>query len=55
MLGFHKTLVLTDTVGHGLPKAEAWRRAALALLKDPRYRMKPYYWAGFVLVGDGSR
>jgi CHAT domain-containing protein len=55
MLDFHKALALTDRVDHGRSKAEAWRRAALALLKDPRYRMKPYYWAGFVVVGDGSR
>ena len=36
-------------------KAEAWRQAALEMIKDPRYRMKPFYWAGFVVVGNGSR
>jgi CHAT domain-containing protein/Tfp pilus assembly protein PilF len=36
-------------------KAEAWRQAALEMIKDPRYRMKPFYWAGFVVVGDGGR
>jgi CHAT domain-containing protein len=55
MLAFHKALTLTDTVGQRSPKAEAWRRAALALMKDPRYRMKPYYWAGFVVVSDGGK
>jgi CHAT domain-containing protein len=54
MLRFHQTLVLTNSVGQGSPKAEAWRRAALALMKDRRYRMKPYYWAGFVVIGDGG-
>ena len=37
-----------------LPKAEALRQAALQMIKEPRYRMKPYYWAGFVVVGDGG-
>ncbi len=32
-------------------KAEALRKAQVALLKDPRY-VYPYYWAPFVLVGD---
>ena len=32
-------------------KAEALQRAALKLLKDRQYR-HPFYWAGFVLIGD---
>jgi len=32
-------------------KAEALQVAALELLKDPQYR-HPFYWAGFVLLGD---
>jgi CHAT domain-containing protein len=32
-------------------KAEALRRAQVALLSDPRY-VYPYYWAPFILVGD---
>lgn len=36
-------------------KAEAWRQAALEMITDPRYRMKPFYWAGFVVVGNDSR
>ena len=37
-----------------LPKAEALRQAALQMMKTPRFRVKPYYWAGFVVVGDGG-
>jgi CHAT domain-containing protein/uncharacterized protein HemY len=33
-------------------KAESLRQAALELLHSPRYR-HPFYWAGFVMVGDG--
>jgi CHAT domain-containing protein len=36
-----------------LSKAEALQQAALPLLRGVRYR-HPFYWAGFVLVGDGS-
>src|SRR5258707_657843 len=31
--------------------AQAIRRAALTLLKDDRYR-HPFYWAGFLMIGD---
>jgi CHAT domain-containing protein len=31
--------------------AEAWRQAALKLMKNPA-TSHPFYWAGFVLVGD---
>ena len=56
MLSFHRKVV--DGGGSGakkISKAEAWRQAALVMMNDPRYRMKPYYWAGFVVVGDGGR
>jgi CHAT domain-containing protein len=33
-------------------KAESLRRAALKLMKNPA-TSHPFYWAGFVLVGDG--
>jgi CHAT domain-containing protein len=36
-----------------LSKAEALQQAALPMLRGVRYR-HPFYWAGFVLVGDGS-
>ncbi len=48
------TGMLMKTFYHNLTrqgKAEALRRAQVALLKDPRY-VYPYYWAPFVLVGD---
>ena len=33
-------------------KAQALREAALRLMKNKRYR-HPFYWAGFVMIGDG--
>ena len=47
MVAFHKK-------AQQMTKAEAWREAALEMIRDPRYRMKPFYWAGFVVVGDGG-
>jgi CHAT domain-containing protein len=38
-----------------MSKAAAWRQATLVMIKDPRYRMKPFYWASFVVVGDGGK
>ena len=35
-----------------LTKAESLRQAALKLLRSSEYR-HPFYWAGFVVVGDG--
>lgn len=46
MLEFHRNLRSQKS------KAEALRRAALSLLKTDRY-LHPFYWAGFVLMGDG--
>ncbi|MEH2067214.1 MAG: CHAT domain-containing protein [Nostoc sp.] len=40
--------LLTQT---GLSKAEALRQAQLSLLNYPQYK-HPYYWSGFVLVGN---
>ncbi len=37
----------------GLDKAAALQRAALAVRAEARYS-HPFYWAGFVLVGDGG-
>jgi CHAT domain-containing protein len=34
-------------------KSQAMRRAALTLLKNDRYR-HPFYWAGFVIIGNGT-
>ncbi|NJP10086.1 MAG: CHAT domain-containing protein [Leptolyngbyaceae cyanobacterium RU_5_1] len=35
-----------------ISKAEALRRAQLAILRDPQYEKQPYYWAAFVLIGN---
>lgn len=35
----------------GVTKAESLRRAQAALIANPRYR-HPYYWSGFVLIGN---
>jgi CHAT domain-containing protein/Tfp pilus assembly protein PilF len=53
MIDFHRRLT-----ARGFParapgsKAEALRQAALRLSRDERYK-HPFYWAGFVMVGDG--
>ena len=51
MLGFHRQLQAPRAAGK-LTKAESLRRAALKLMKNPETN-HPFYWAGFVLVGDG--
>jgi CHAT domain-containing protein len=51
MLGFHRRLQAPRAAGK-LTKAESLRRAALRLMKNPETN-HPFYWAGFVLVGDG--
>jgi CHAT domain-containing protein len=50
MLGFHRQLQAPRVAGK-LTKAESLRRAALKLMKNPKTN-HPFYWAGFVLVGD---
>jgi len=47
MVDFHKK-------AKEMSKAEALREAALEMVKDPRYRTKPFYWAGFVVMGDAG-
>jgi CHAT domain-containing protein len=47
MVSFHRGFRKKAT------KSEALREAALGLLKTPE-TSHPFYWAGFVLVGDGS-
>jgi CHAT domain len=51
MLSFHRRLQAPRAAGK-LTKAESLRRAALELMKNPETN-HPFYWAGFVLVGDG--
>ena len=48
MIDFHRRLTTRPTNA----KAEALRQAALGLLRNERYR-HPFYWAGFVMIGDG--
>jgi CHAT domain-containing protein len=48
MLGFHQQLRVEAKAA----KAEALRQAALKVMKNPE-TSHPFYWAGFVLVGDG--
>ncbi len=47
MSHFYKELTNPETT-----KAEAIRRAQLAILHNPKYREHPYYWAPFILVGN---
>jgi CHAT domain-containing protein/Tfp pilus assembly protein PilF len=48
MIDFHRRLTTRSKV----TKAEALRQAELGLLRSERYR-HPFYWAGFVMIGDG--
>lgn len=57
MVGFHRHLQGRFSNARAgaearVTKAEALRRAALELLRSERYS-HPFYWAGFVMVGDG--
>jgi CHAT domain-containing protein len=48
MLGFHRQLRAAAKAR--MTKAEALRRAALKVMKNPE-TSHPFYWAGFVLIG----
>lgn len=50
MMGFYQALKSPNKLSK-TKKAEALQGAALKLLKDLQYR-HPFYWAGFVLIGD---
>lgn len=50
MLNFHRGL--RAPADARVTKAEALRQAALKLMKKPETN-HPFYWAGFVLIGDG--
>jgi len=53
MVNFHRALISQPVAGKAKPtKTEALRLAALRLMKNPQ-TSHPFYWAGFVLVGDG--
>ncbi|HEU0176923.1 MAG TPA: CHAT domain-containing tetratricopeptide repeat protein [Blastocatellia bacterium] len=51
MLNFHRQLKAPSAVARATVMAESWRQAALKLMKNPA-TSHPFYWAGFVLVGD---
>jgi len=48
MLGFHRGLQ-----DKSFSKAEALRQSSLRLLKNEKYA-HPFYWAGFVIIGDSE-
>ncbi|HZF39053.1 MAG TPA: CHAT domain-containing protein, partial [Blastocatellia bacterium] len=53
MIGFHRQALASPAPAKSkATKAEALRQAALKLMKNPETN-HPFYWAGFVLVGDG--
>jgi CHAT domain-containing protein len=52
MVEFHRNL-LAKTPKLKLSKAKALQKAALTVLGNKNFR-HPFYWAGFILVGDGS-
>ena len=54
MVNFHRGLISPSGPKQTrLTKAEALRQAALKLMRNPE-TSHPFYWAGFVLVGDGG-
>lgn len=52
MLEFHRQVKTKFQAGSKTTVAAALREAELKLLRGGQYR-HPFYWAGFVLVGDG--
>jgi CHAT domain-containing protein len=53
MIDFHRRLATQRSSARPKePKAESLRQAALTLLRTDRYK-HPFYWAGFVMVGNG--
>jgi CHAT domain-containing protein len=54
MINFHRSLISSSGSAKTRPaKTEALRQAALKLMRNPE-TSHPFYWAGFVLVGDGG-
>lgn len=52
MVNFHRSLISADNGKSKVAKTEALRQVALKLMKNSE-TSHPFYWAGFVLVGDG--
>lgn len=53
MVNFHRGLMPSGPRQSKLTKTDALRQAALKLMRNPE-TSHPFYWAGFVLVGDGG-
>ena len=54
MVGFHRTLLARAKTKQTTPrKTDALRQSALKLMRNPE-TSHPFYWAGFVVVGDGG-
>ena len=53
MVNFHRSLISPASKQTRLAKSDALRHAALKLMRNPE-TSHPFYWAGFVLVGDGG-
>lgn len=54
MVNFHRALTSPPAAHRERPtKAEALRQAELRVMRNPE-TSHPFYWAGFVLVGDGG-
>ena len=53
MLNFHRQLRAPAAAKAKVTKADALRQAALKVMRNPE-TSHPFYWAGFVLVGDGG-
>jgi CHAT domain-containing protein len=51
MVNFHRSLL--SQTGLKPRKTDALRQAALKLMRNPE-TSHPFYWAGFVLIGDGG-
>jgi CHAT domain-containing protein/predicted negative regulator of RcsB-dependent stress response len=52
MLGMHEHLKPVFSSEQGFGRARSLQKAAVALMQTPEYS-HPFYWAGFVMVGDG--
>jgi CHAT domain-containing protein len=54
MFLFHKNFLASKRLEPKVSAAQALQRSAIALKKSEKYR-HPYYWAGFVVMGDGAQ
>jgi CHAT domain-containing protein len=44
-----------DHLAAGIPVGESLRRAQLDLIKEYGAKAQPYFWAGFEVIGDGTK